>query len=71
VSSDDIDEVIVKVENLFATLETAFEKQLAKLLDDNILDLDTEITLLEKTIQLDGIFDASEVKKIRKKKTTA
>jgi 5-bromo-4-chloroindolyl phosphate hydrolysis protein len=42
-----------RVEALLDSIKLAFNKQLAKLLENDMLDLDTEISVLEKTIQLD------------------
>jgi 5-bromo-4-chloroindolyl phosphate hydrolysis protein len=44
-----------KAENLLTLIKSAFEKQMTKLLEDDVLDLDTEISLLEKTIQSEGL----------------
>ena len=44
-----------KVEGMLETIRAAFEKQLAMLLSDDVLDLDTEIGLLEKTIRMEGL----------------
>lgn len=37
------------------TIGAAFEKQLARLLTNDVMDLDTELSLLEKTIKLEGL----------------
>jgi 5-bromo-4-chloroindolyl phosphate hydrolysis protein len=42
-----------KVENLLDTIKTAFEKQLARLLEDDVMDLDAEIAVLEQTMKMD------------------
>ena len=44
-----------RVEGNLELLRSAFEKQLGRLLEDDVLDLDTEIALLEKTIRLEGL----------------
>ena len=46
-----------KVEGMLETIRAAFEKQLAMLLSDDVLDLDTELGLLEKTIRMEGLGD--------------
>ena len=46
-----------KVEGMLETIRAAFEKQLARLLSDDVLDLDTELGLLEKTIRMEGLGD--------------
>ncbi len=53
--SEQVRSSLTKVEKLLDTIEEAFEKQLAKLLQDDIMDLDTEIQLMENTFRLDGI----------------
>jgi len=44
-----------KVESLLLTLESAFEKQRATLAQDDVLDLDSEISVLEKTLDMEGL----------------
>ena len=44
-----------KVIKVLDSIEKAFEKQLMQLYDDDFLDLDTEIKILEKSIQADGL----------------
>jgi 5-bromo-4-chloroindolyl phosphate hydrolysis protein len=46
-----------KVENTLHLIRTAFEKQHSRLLENDTLDLDTEITVLEKTIRMEGLGD--------------
>jgi len=46
-----------KVEGMLETIRAAFEKQLTRLLSDEVLDLDTELGLLEKTIRMEGLGD--------------
>jgi 5-bromo-4-chloroindolyl phosphate hydrolysis protein len=43
-----------RVEGLLDSIRLAFHKQLAKLLENDMLDLDTEMSVLEKTIQLES-----------------
>ncbi|TFG63735.1 MAG: hypothetical protein E4H36_04875 [Spirochaetales bacterium] len=54
-SSSDIQSVLKKVENTLTTIDSAFKKQLAKLMEDDVLDLDTEITVLKRTIEMEGL----------------
>ena len=54
VRSRDVEEVVKKVDRTLGTLEQAFEKQLAKLMENDVMDLDTELTVLEKTIEMEG-----------------
>jgi 5-bromo-4-chloroindolyl phosphate hydrolysis protein len=50
--SKDLSASLAKVESLLDTIHTAFEKQLAKLLEDDVMDLDVEMDLLEKTMKM-------------------
>lgn len=44
-----------KVEDVMGRIESAFEKQLNKLYDDDYMDLDAEISVLDKTIEMEGL----------------
>jgi len=44
-----------KVESLLLTLEGAFERQRASLAQDDVLDLDSEMSVLEKTLDMEGL----------------
>jgi len=37
------------------SIHAVFEKQLAGLMQDDILDLDTELTLLQNTLKMEGM----------------
>jgi 5-bromo-4-chloroindolyl phosphate hydrolysis protein len=54
VSSEEVENVIKKVDRTLGTLEQAFEKQLAKLMENDVLALNTELTVLERTIEMEG-----------------
>lgn len=43
------------VETVLERVQSAFEKQLSNLLRNEMLDLDTEIALLEETIEIEGL----------------
>jgi len=43
-----------RVEDLLDAIRLSFHKQLAKLQENDMLDLDTEMSVLERTIKLDG-----------------
>lgn len=43
-----------KTENLLDTIEVAYQKQLEKLFEDDVMDLDTELKVLAKTIKSEG-----------------
>ncbi|HUX41457.1 MAG TPA: 5-bromo-4-chloroindolyl phosphate hydrolysis family protein [Rectinemataceae bacterium] len=49
-----------RVEGMLDTIREAFEKQFAKLLSNDLLDLDTELSLLEQTIKMEGLGADSE-----------
>jgi 5-bromo-4-chloroindolyl phosphate hydrolysis protein len=44
-----------KVERTLNTVESAFKKQLEKLYDKDVMDLDIELTVLAKTIKSEGL----------------
>ncbi|MGE5417152.1 MAG: 5-bromo-4-chloroindolyl phosphate hydrolysis family protein [Acidobacteriota bacterium] len=46
---------MAKVSQLLDTIRIAFENQLTKLLDNDFLDLDAEMSLLENTIKSEGL----------------
>ncbi len=54
-ADSDNSKTLEKVEEMMVTIENAFQKQLLKLQDDDYLDLDTEISVLEKSIKVDGL----------------
>ncbi len=43
-----------RVENILGSINETYKKQLKYLLEDDILDLNTEISVLEKTMKLEG-----------------
>lgn len=53
----DVTQAMEKTEEILDTLRKAFEKQLALLLEDDVMDLDTELQLLERTIKMEGLAD--------------
>ena len=44
-----------KVEELMRTVKVSFEHQLQQLLEDDLLDLDTEVEVLKKTLKMEGM----------------
>lgn len=52
---EEIARTLARVEGMLRTIREAFEKLLARLLADDVLDLDTEIALLEQTIKMEGL----------------
>jgi len=57
ISTQAIRTSMAKVEANLATLIKAFEMHLAQLQEDNLLDLDTELKVLEQTIEMEGLGD--------------
>jgi len=54
-SVSDIQASVAKVEPILETIRAAFEKQLSRLLENDVLDLDIEISVLEKTLKMEGL----------------
>ncbi|MFC1669111.1 5-bromo-4-chloroindolyl phosphate hydrolysis family protein [Spirochaetota bacterium] len=50
----EIEESLKKVELLLDPIKKTFDKQLANLLENDLLDLDVEISVLEKTMKMEG-----------------
>lgn len=57
VSDPSIATSVEKVEGMLQQITRAFEKQLAQLLQDDVMDLDTEMELLRRTMQSEGLSD--------------
>ena len=55
ISDDSIKASLLKVENMLQTIKDAFEKKLAQLLSNDVMDLDTELSLLDQSINMDGL----------------
>lgn len=53
VDSPEVRRTLFQAEASLAEVQRAFERQLADLVEQQLLELDTEIALLEKTVQLD------------------
>ena len=47
-------ESIAKVEKMLPDVKETFRRQLAALLENDLLDLNVEISLLDKTMKMDG-----------------
>lgn len=56
VRSPEIDRTLTRAEESLATVQQAFDRQLAAMLDDKLLDLDSELDLLEKTVRMDDLY---------------
>jgi 5-bromo-4-chloroindolyl phosphate hydrolysis protein len=51
----EIQKSLLKVETTLITIKDAFDKQLAKLLSNDAMNLDVEIQVLEQTINSEGL----------------
>ncbi len=54
-NSSEVSATLDKTEQLLNKIYTAFEAQLAKLLEDDAMDLDVEVELLEQTLKMEGL----------------
>ncbi len=55
----EIQAALAKVEAMLGTIKDAFEKQLAKLLSGEVMNLDVELSLLQQTINMEGLGKSS------------
>jgi len=55
VKSPEISKALMKAENMLNSIDIAFNKQLAKLLSNDAMDLDVEIETLEKTFRSEDL----------------
>lgn len=55
-----ITDSLAKTEGMLSTIHRAFEKQLAQLQQDDVMDLDTELELLRRTMASEGLDQGSE-----------
>ena len=53
--SAEIQDSLRKAESMLDMIHAAFEKQHARLLENDVLDLDAEMALLKQTIQMEGL----------------
>jgi hypothetical protein len=54
-ASGEIGASLAKVESMLDPVQRVFEQQLAASAQDEVLDLDTELKLLEQTLHLEGL----------------
>ncbi|MGD9503879.1 MAG: 5-bromo-4-chloroindolyl phosphate hydrolysis family protein [Syntrophobacteraceae bacterium] len=54
-SDPNIVKTLGKVEETLDSIRALFEKQLARMFEDDMIDLDAEMELLEKTIRMEGL----------------
>lgn len=57
VRSDDLSSSLSRVEESLDTIKSAYDKQLVQLLENDVMDLDTELEVLERTIKMEGLGD--------------
>lgn len=50
----EIDQAIQKVEGMLDLIRQTFDRQMANLLEDNLLDINTELTVLKNTMKMEG-----------------
>ena len=50
----EVDQALRKVEDLLGMIRQTFDRQLANLLEDRLLDINTELTVLKNTMKLEG-----------------
>ena len=54
-TTPDVEKSLSKVEGILQMIKEAFDKQLAHLLENQLMDLDTEVDVLRKTIEMEGL----------------
>lgn len=57
VGSDEVQATLARAETSLDAIQRAFDKQLAGLLEHEVIDLDSEVALLEKTVQMDDLME--------------
>jgi hypothetical protein len=55
-TSDEIKKALQHAESSLESVQQAFDRQLGNVLEDRVLDLETEIELLEKTVQTENMY---------------
>jgi 5-bromo-4-chloroindolyl phosphate hydrolysis protein len=55
--SAEVQETLEKAESVLGLIDNAFENQLSRLLQDDVMNLDTEIELLQKTVETENLFN--------------
>ncbi len=58
--SPELQHALEKTEHSLETVESAFKKQLTNLLQNDILDLDVEVSVLEQSLRMDGLVDTEK-----------
>lgn len=62
ISGENISKTLSRIENILATIADAFEKQLYNLLEDQALDVSTDITVLEAMLAQEGLSNKNTFK---------
>jgi hypothetical protein len=52
--TQEVEQAIQKVEGMLDLIKQTFDRQLANLLEDNLLDINTELTVLKNTMKMEG-----------------
>jgi 5-bromo-4-chloroindolyl phosphate hydrolysis protein len=52
--SPEVEQALRRVEDLLDTIRQTFDRHLANLLEDNLLDTNTELTVLKNTMKMEG-----------------
>lgn len=60
-TGESVRETLDRVGPTLEVIDAAFRRQLESLLHDDVLDLDTEISLLERTVRMEGLLEAPPV----------
>jgi hypothetical protein len=55
-ASPDVARALARAEQSLESLQEAFDRQLSNVLEDRVLDLESEIELLEKTVRMDAMY---------------
>ena len=55
ITSENVQTTLTRAETSLDATQQAFDKQLAGLLEHEVIDLDSEVALLEKTVQMDNL----------------
>jgi len=55
VSSEEMQALLTRAEDSLDTIKSAYDKQLEQLLENDVMDLDTELEVLERTIRMEGL----------------
>jgi len=59
--SPELKHALTKTEQSLEMVESAFKKQLTNLLQNDILDLDVEVSVLEQSLRMDGLVDTQKI----------